>query len=188
MGFHSRNELKWFDEFCPENLPSKLIVAGCDWDFSNCGIFGYIHIPGSKFSFVACCQIPQYYTERNKWNLKGSTVDPFSCLQDGPHSGIILVPSLYAFALKVEPDFPKSSTEEPLWLHFFSVHSKLWQNLGSKGPVMAVRYYFGAVCVCFCINTGCWQEAAGRPTGWVLDPPLSIWEWLGWYSEASLWA
>ncbi len=23
-------------KFCPENLPPKLIVAGCDWDFSNC--------------------------------------------------------------------------------------------------------------------------------------------------------
>ncbi len=40
----------------------------------------------------------------------------------------------------------------------------------------------------FCILSGCWQEAAGGPTGWVLDPPLSMWEWLGWYSEASLWA
>ena len=36
------------------------------------------------------------------------------------------------------------------------------------------------------VNTVCWQEAAGGPTGSVLDPPLSTWEWLGWYSETSL--
>ena len=36
------------------------------------------------------------------------------------------------------------------------------------------------------LNTACWQEAAGGPMGCVLDPPLSTWEWLGWYSEASL--
>ncbi len=26
------------------------------------------------------------------------------------------------------------------------------------------------------INTGCWQKAAGWPTGWVLETPLSMWE------------
>ena len=29
----------------------------------------------------------------------------------------------------------------------------------------------------------CWQEGAGGPTGWVLDPPLSMWEWFGWYPD-----
>ena len=44
----------------------------------------------------------------------------------------------------------------------------------------------------FCYLTMGGQEGAGGPKrwvldGWVLDPPLSMWEWLGWYSEASLW-
>ena len=40
-------------------------------------------------------------------------------------------------------------------------------------------------CYHWIFNTACWQEAAGRLTGCILDPPLSTWKWLGWYSEAS---
>ncbi len=32
------------------------------------------------------------YTARKKWSRNGSTVEPFSCPQDGPHLGYVLVP------------------------------------------------------------------------------------------------
>ncbi len=32
------------------------------------------------------------YTERKKWSRNDSTVEPFSCPQDGPHLGTVLAP------------------------------------------------------------------------------------------------
>ncbi len=33
------------------------------------------------------------------------------------------------------------------------------------------------------LNTGCWQEAANEAPGTVLDAPLSMCQWFGWYSS-----
>ena len=35
-----------------------------------------------------------------------------------------------------------------------------------------------------CINTGCWQDAAGGRLGWVSDPPLSTWQCFGISSQS----
>ena len=40
-----------------------------------------------------------------------------------------------------------------------------FQLLSKKGPVSKCLIH---------VNTECWQEAAGGPIGWVLDPPLSM--------------
>ncbi len=38
------------------------------------------------------CSMHISYTERKKWSQNGSRVEPFSCPQDGPHLGTVLVP------------------------------------------------------------------------------------------------
>ena len=56
---------------------------------------------------------------------------------------------------------------------------RLFQNVVVK---ISVRPEFRSGCsidpipTIEAFNTGCWQEAAGGPMGWVLDPPLSMWE------------
>ncbi len=84
----------------------------------------------------------------------------------------------------------------PTWKNWGKLQAKLefsiqnWRKLQAKlefchvnmePPFFYVVYHseIGR----FWLNTGCWQEAAGGLTGWVLDPPLCIWEWLGWYAS-----
>ncbi len=62
-------------------------------------------------------------TERKKWSRNGSTVEPFSCPQDGPHFKEKMAPLLKSGAV-----FQNGSRVEPFWLHFFSV----WPNVGSS--------------------------------------------------------
>ncbi len=90
------------------------------------------------------CYLPRYWvggngcTERKKWSRTGSRVEPFSCPQDGPHLGTVLVP-LWSEApffsqtwllrkkwllLKSGAVFQNGSRVEPFWLHYFYVWVK----------------------------------------------------------------
>ncbi len=90
------------------------------WDGNDCSRVGHIFSHITCLRFVRMWEVIPHpkdtdshepFTERKKWSRYGSTVEPFSCPQDVPHLGTVLVQSGTVF--------PNSSTVEPFWLHFF---------------------------------------------------------------------
>ncbi len=64
-------------------------------------------------------------TERKKWSRNGSTVEPFSSPQDGPHLGTVLVPFWKRFSNmiikeKMAPPYKVVLFYKTFWLNFFS--------------------------------------------------------------------
>ncbi len=46
-----------------------------------------------------------------------------------------------------------------------------------------VNVFYKTMLLSLYLNTVCWNKAARRSLGWVLDPPFSMWQWLRWNSE-----
>ncbi len=68
------------------------------------------------------------------------------------------------------------------------------RKLKSKHSVFYHNCYHNCLTFTVCVirfnvwNCGLTLGAGRKPQtgfGWILDPPLSMWEWFGWYSEAS---
>ncbi len=101
--------------------------------------------PWFWFMYRKWHQITWIHWNEKKWSRNGSTVEPFSCPQDGPHLGTILVLV-----------FPNGSTVhiEPFWLHFFQCKWDQMVFISIKSYLIFTNGYIQFILILspYCLN------------------------------------